>query len=83
MKKIIFLAAMIAATPAFANELSQGKTLGTSVHEIKSTLTGMGYDVRKSQREKGKIEVYVVKNNMRQEIYVDPQTGKVTMVKTK
>ena len=83
MKKIIVLAVLAMTTPAFANALTQGDQLGTSVAEVSAKLSSLGYDVRKSEMEHGKIEVYVVKGNARREIYVDPTTGKVTRIKVK
>lgn len=83
MKKIIVLAVLAMATPALANQLAVGTNIGKTASAARQKLTEMGYDVRKSEMEKGKIELYVVKNNARREIYVDPATGQVQRIKAK
>jgi len=78
MRKIILTAAaVLIAMPALASELKVGDQLGKSLDEVKSTLSGMGYDVRKGEMEDGLIEVYFVKDNMKGEVYVDGSTGKI------
>ncbi|POF34261.1 PepSY domain-containing protein [Roseibium marinum] len=88
MRKFIFLATLLSATSAFASgdvpaELKVGTGLGTSLQQVTETLTSQGYEVRKSEMEDGKIEVYFVKGTAKGEIYVDAQTGKVTKVDMK
>lgn len=85
MRKIVItaLAVTALASQALAAELTKDTVLGTTVKEIKASLTGMGYEVRKSEMENGKIEVYVVKDGKMAEIYVSPSTGKPTKIKTK
>jgi hypothetical protein len=83
MRKLIILAALAFAFPALAAELTMGTVLGTTMPEVQTNLTGMGYQVRKSEMEDGKIEVYFVKGNKKGEIYVSTATGKVTKLKVK
>ena len=83
MKKIIILGVLTFASPAFASELATGTVVGSDTATISSKLTGMGYDVRKTEMEDGQIEVYVVKGNKRIELYISPETGKVTRTKVK
>jgi hypothetical protein len=70
-----FAAAAISA-PAFATDLTLDTLLGTSMDEVKTSLTEMGYEVRKAEMEDGQIEVYFVGDNTMGEVYVSPQTGK-------
>lgn len=83
MKKLIIIALMAMSTSALASQPVPGTFVGKSIGEITTTLTAMGYDVRKSDREHGKIEIYVVKGSGRSEIYVDPISGKITRIKAK
>lgn len=83
MKKLVFVALMAMTTSALANQPVPGTFVGKSLGDITAALTAMGYDVRKSEREHGKIEVYAVKGNARSEIYVDPVSGKITRIKAK
>lgn len=89
MKKIaLTLAALAIAVPAasFAADddsmsampdLAAGTVLGTDEAAIRTALTDLGYDVRKIDKEDGKIEAYVVKGKMKAEVYVDATTGAV------
>ncbi len=88
MRKIALIALLAAAaSPALAQTitLDEGITmssvLGTTMQEVRDSVTAMGYDVRKSEMERGLIEVYLVRGNERGEVYVDPQTGAVTKIK--
>lgn len=83
MRKLIILAALAFATPALAGELAMGTVLGTTMPEVQTNLTNMGYEVRKSEMEDGKIEIYFVKGNKMGEAYVDTATGKVTKLEIK
>jgi len=83
MRKLIIVAVLAFATPALAAELTMDTLLGTTLPEIKKNLTDMGYQVRKSDMEDGKIEVYFVKDNKMGEVYVSEATGKVTKLKMK
>jgi len=83
MRNLIVLAALAIATPAFAAGLTTETVLGTSLTEVQGNLAGMGYDVRKSEIEDGKIEIYAVKGNKMAEIYVDAATGKIFKLETK
>jgi len=65
------------ASPAFAEELSKGTVLGTNMEEVQTSLTEMGYEVRKVEMEDGKIEVYFVKDGEMGEVYVSPETGQI------
>lgn len=85
MRKILITALAITAfaSQALAADLSMDTVLGTTLDEIKASLTDMGYEVRKSETEDGKIEVYVVKDGKMAEVYVSPSTGKPTKIKMK
>lgn len=91
MKKItLTLAALALAVPAvtFAADdddasmatmpdLAAGTMLGTDEASIRTALTELGFDVRKIEKEDGRIEAYVVKGKMTAEVYVDPTTGAI------
>ena len=83
MRKLIVLAALVFASPALAAEVTMDTILGTIVPEVQSSLTDMGYQVRKSELEDGMIEVYFVKGDKMGEVYVSTATGKVTKLKMK
>ena len=85
MRKIIItsLAITAFASQAFAAELTKDTVLGTTLEEIKVSLTDMGYEVRKSEMEDGEIEIYVVKDGKMAEVYVSPSTGKPTKIEMK
>ncbi len=83
MFKSILFAALIVATPLAASEIAKGAMLGHSMDEVKTSLEEMGYEVRKAEMEEGKIEVYFVKGTTKGEVYVDPDTGKITELKMK
>ena len=57
-----------------------GTQAGKTAGEIKATLTGHGYEVRKVETEDGELEAYAVRDGKRFEIYVDPATGAVSKV---
>ena len=62
-KLLVILATTVAlATPALAADLTMDSTLGTTMDAVKASLTEMGYEVRKSEMEDGRIEVYFVKD---------------------
>ena len=65
------------AAPA---DLAMGTMLGTSEDAIKTTLTGLGYEVRKMDMEDGAIEAYVVKDKLMAEVYVSAKTGEIIKV---
>ena len=91
MRKIITITAaslMLAATiPANASSTDVSCRQGgqqMSVQAITAKATGMGYKVRKVEREDGCFEVYAIgKNGGRVEIYMNPVTGAVLKIKTK
>jgi hypothetical protein len=80
-KTIIALIALSAAFPAFAADLAKDMMLGKTADEVKVKLVEMGYEVRKTGTEDGKIEVYAVKDGKTAEVYIDPATGMVTDIK--
>jgi len=83
MRKL-FLAAAVAtafAVPAQAADLSMDSVLGTTMTQVRESLTRMGYEVRKSEIEHGRIEVYFVKDRTMGEVYVSTRTGKPTRLK--
>jgi len=85
MRKIVFaaLASAVLAAPALASEnakFGMDTVLGTTMDEVKASLTKMGYEVRKAEMEDGKIEVYFVGDGKMGEVYVSAQTGKPTKI---
>ena len=83
MRTLIILAVLLFSTPAYATELSKDIVLGTTISEVQRTLTDMGYEIRKSELEDGKIEVYFVKGDKMGKVYVSTVTGKITKLKMK
>lgn len=83
MRKLLIAAAMVIALPAFAGEVTQGAEIGKTMDEVKTSLTDMGYEVRKVEMEDGKIEAYAVMGEKMSEIYVDAGTGMVTKIDSK
>ena len=79
----VALALALFAAPACAQEVAPGDQLGTEIGAISTALSGRGYEVRKTEREDGKVEVYAVREGRRFEIYVDVETGAVIRVKEK
>jgi xylose isomerase len=82
MQKYLLIAAIaLASGPALATEqaaeLTEDSVLGTTIEEVTAALTGMGYEIRKSEMEDGKIEVYIVKDKTMGEVYVSPETGEI------
>tara|TARA_R110002126_G_scaffold35081_2_gene108414 strand:- start:1308 stop:1748 length:441 start_codon:yes stop_codon:yes gene_type:complete len=78
MRKIALITLMAFAAPAFAADLTTDTMLGKTMDEVKTTLTDMGYEVRKAEMEDGNIEVYFVKDGKMGEVYVAPETGAIT-----
>ena len=83
MRKLIVLAALAAASPALAAELTMETVLGTTVPEVQTKLAELGYEVRKSEVEDGEIEVYFVKDGKMGEVYVSTSTGKIIKLEMK
>lgn len=83
MKTLVLIAALAIAAPVLAMDLTGETVLGTTETDIRTTLTEMGYEVRKIEAEDGKIEAYVVKDGQMAEVYVDPTSGKITKLETK
>jgi predicted small secreted protein len=83
MKRNIILPAavtIVLAGAAFAVEPTLGAQLGTNVDDISSALSADGYEMTKFEKEGNRIEVYAVKGDTRQEVYIDATTGEVTKV---
>lgn len=79
----ITLAMLLAAAPLFAfaegtAAIAVDTELGTTEDAVKTKLAEMGYEVRKMDMEDGMIEAYAVKGDEMLEVYVSPETGKVT-----
>jgi hypothetical protein len=73
-KKLISALALAAAiaVPASGAFASDSYQLTKDVREqVRTALTEQGYDVRKIKAEKGLIEAYVIKDGVRQEIYLN------------
>jgi hypothetical protein len=83
MRKFAFIALLALASPVLAAELTLETPMGTTMEEVKTTLTDMGYEVRKAEMEDGKIEVYFVKDGTKGEVYVDAVTGKIAKLDMK
>lgn len=87
MNRFALIALFALATPAlaipafasqtFAEDLRKGTVLGSTMEEVQTALTEMGYEVRKAEMEDGKIEVYFVKDGEMGEVYVSPETGRI------
>lgn len=83
MRKLALIAVAALATPGLAQELSTDTVLGTTMEDVRGSLTDMGYEVRKAEMEDGKIEVYFVRDSQMGEAYVSPQTGRITKLEMK
>ncbi|SET49687.1 PepSY domain-containing protein [Oceanicella actignis] len=84
MRKLAIAAlAMTLAAPALAEVPSMDTMLGKTEQEVRQTLTSMGFEVRKLEREDGMIEAYFVGQGKMGEVYVNPQTGKPAKLKMK
>ncbi|MGG7565370.1 PepSY domain-containing protein [Rhodovulum sp. DZ06] len=93
MRKFIPAAfALVLAVPAAASEtaapgdfgaIQVGAQAGATMQDVTGWLAAQGAEVRKSEMEDGKIEVYFVKDGKMGEIYVSTATGAVTKVKRK
>ncbi|MCZ4281412.1 PepSY domain-containing protein [Kiloniella laminariae] len=65
---------------AFASNLD-GQYAGKSEAEITQQLESMGYEIRSIENEDDYLEAYALKDGVRYEVYIDPQTGKVIKIK--
>lgn len=83
MRKLAFIALVALASPALAEDVTMDSTLGTTMEEVKASLTAMGYEVRKAEMEDDKIEVYFVRDGKMGEVYVSTKTGTVTKLEVK
>lgn len=54
--------------------------LGSSDQEIRQSLEAEGYEIRKYERERGRIEVYADRDGRRWEIKIDARDGRVLKV---
>lgn len=75
-----FSTAAIAENHGGDHMITMDTVLGTTMDEVRATLTGMGYEVRKFEMEADKMEVYFVGNGKMGEVYVSPETGKPTKI---
>ena len=83
MRKFALIGLIAVATPALAEDVTMDSVLGTTLTEVETSLTDMGYDVRKAEMEDGKIEVYFVRDGQMGEVYVNRATGAVTKLEIK
>jgi hypothetical protein len=83
MRKLALIALMAIASPALAEDVTTDSMLGTTMDEVRASLTNMGYEVRKAEMEDGKIEVYFVRDGQMGEVYVNAQTGDVIKLEMK
>lgn len=83
MRKLALIALLAIASPALAEDVKMDSMLGTTLDEVRTSLTNMGYDVRKAEMEDGKIEVYFVRDGHMGEVYVNATTGAVTKLEMK
>jgi hypothetical protein len=83
MHRFAFITLLALASPALAEDVTMDTRLGTTMQEVQTSLTGMGYEVRKAEMEDGKIEVYFVRDGQMGEAYVSTQTGQITKLEIK
>lgn len=83
MRKFAIIALLALASPALAEDLSAVTVLGTTIQEVQAKLTEMGYEVRKTEMEDGKIEAYIVKDGKMGEVYVNTATGQIIKLEMK
>lgn len=87
MRKLT-LAAILAMAPLMAplmaaaegEMLAVDTELGTTEEAVQAKLVELGYEVRKMDMEDGMIEAYAVKGDETLEVYVSPETGKITKI---
>jgi hypothetical protein len=81
----VAIALLLPSLPASAADgaLSMDTVLGTTIADVTASLSAMGYEVRKTEMENGKMEVYFVGNDRMGEIYVSTSTGKPTKIEMK
>ena len=83
MRKLALIALMAFPFPVLAEDVTMDSILGTTMEEVQTSLTDMGYEVRKAEMEYGKIEVYFVRDGQMGEVYVNPTTGAVMKLELK
>jgi uncharacterized membrane protein YkoI len=83
MRKLALVTLIAFASPALAEDVAMDTVLGTTVDEVQTSLTEMGYEVRKAEMEDDQIEVYFVRDGQMGEVYVDAQTGAVAKLNLK
>lgn len=86
MTRILLVPAMTAALfalPAVAMEPEKGARLGTTLDEISGALAADGYALTEFERDNGRLELIIIKEDRRIEAYVDAATGEVTRVESR
>jgi len=83
MRTLALITLFAMTAPALAGDLAIDTALGTTLDDVKASLTEMGYEVRKAEMDDGEIEVYFIKDGKMGEAYVSPETGKITKLETK
>lgn len=89
MRKYLMLALFLAATPVIASDddvatdpaLTTETYMGKTLEDVGTSLTGLGYEVRKSELENGRMEFKAIKERRRYEVYVSPETGRFLRMK--
>ena len=83
--KTAFMAALLAAAPAFASETcpSVPKDKWLRAEEVQARLQAKGYDVRRVKAEGNCFEVKATKDGKRVEAYVNPADGKIVSEKVR
>ena len=71
--KILLSAALVSATFGTGAMASSKSIPDETKARVTQKLTGEGYEVRKIKSEKGMIEVYVLKDGRKLELYLDDQ----------
>ena len=68
------------SNPSVAAPFAMGEVLGTSADAIQATLAAKGFEMRKYEREGGRIEIYAADATRVWEVKLDAATGAVTQV---
>ena len=74
------LASGSASNPPVPAPFAMGDVLGTSADTIQTALAAKGFEMRKYEREGGRIEIYAADGTRVWEIKLDAATGAVTRV---
>lgn len=83
MRKFAIMTLLAFAAPALAEDIDAKTVMGTTLEQVQTKLVEMGYEVRKAEMEDGQIEVYFVRNGKMGEVYVSPETGRITKLDVK